>query len=291
MKKPNQTLENNAPENRDPKTVAAFSNQWARFEGMKRDPKEVRALFDRFFSLFPWDVLPKNPVGFEMGCGTGRFAQFVAPKVKTLTCVDAAPDAIRVAKETLKDFDNVEFLNEAVGNATLKEKLREGSMDFGYSYGVLHHVPETQQAINDCVSLLKPGAPFLIYLYYRFDNRPAWFRFIWWLSDFLRRGICAMPLAARNVACDIAAATIYWPLAKIAKLAENLGKNVENFPLTDFRDATFARMRSNSRDRLGTPLEQRFTKAEMTEMLNQAGIQDVKFREGFPYWCAVGIKS
>ena len=94
-------------ENRDPKTVAAFSNQWSRFEGMKRDPKEVRALFDRFFSLFPWDKLPKDPVGFEMGCGTGRFAQFVAPKVKTLTCVDAAPDAIRVAKETLKDFDNV----------------------------------------------------------------------------------------------------------------------------------------------------------------------------------------
>ena len=100
-----------------------------------------------------------------------------------------------------------------------------------------------------------------------------------------------MPLGGRNVACDVAAALIYWPLAKIAKLAEKLGADVENFPLTDFRNATFARMRSNSRDRLGTPLEQRFTKAEMEEMLNAAGVYEVKFREGFPYWCAVGIKG
>ena len=54
--------------------------------------------------------------------------------------------------------------------------LAPGSMDFGYSLGVLHHVPDTLAGIKACAKALKPGAPFLVYLYYAFDNRPAWFR-------------------------------------------------------------------------------------------------------------------
>tara|TARA_E500000178_G_C16910191_1_gene702231 strand:+ start:206 stop:364 length:159 start_codon:yes stop_codon:yes gene_type:complete len=52
--------------------------------------------------------LPKNAVGFDMGCGSGRWAQFVAPKVKTLNCVEPS-DAIDVAKKNLTVHTNVKF--------------------------------------------------------------------------------------------------------------------------------------------------------------------------------------
>ena len=48
----------------------------------------------------------------------------------------------------------------------------DGTMDFGYSIGVLHHIPNTQLALNDCSRKLKSGAPFLVYIYYAFDNQP-----------------------------------------------------------------------------------------------------------------------
>jgi ubiquinone/menaquinone biosynthesis C-methylase UbiE len=51
--------------------------------------------------------------------------------------------------------------------------LPDSSQDFGYSLGVLHHIPDTQLALNACVKKLKLGAPFLLYCYYRFDNRPG----------------------------------------------------------------------------------------------------------------------
>jgi hypothetical protein len=114
---------------------------------------------------------------------------------------------------------------------------------------------------------------------------------LWKISDLLRRRICALPLEARNPACDAAAALIYWPLARIAGFAEILGLRIENLPLADFRKASFARMRSNARDRLGTPLEQRFTAPEIKKMLTDAGMADIRFRDGFPYWCAVGLKK
>lgn len=50
------------------------------------------------------------------------------------------------------------------------------SLDFAFSLGVLHHVPDTQQAICSIAEKLKPSAPLLIDLYYALDNRPSWHR-------------------------------------------------------------------------------------------------------------------
>ena len=57
--------------------------------------------------------------------------------------------------------------------------LTANSQDFGYCLGVLHHIPDTLSGLKDCSKLLKPGAPFLLYLYYKFDNKPRWFRLIY----------------------------------------------------------------------------------------------------------------
>jgi hypothetical protein len=50
-------------------------------------------------------------------------------------------------------------------------------------------------------------------------------------------------------------------------------------------------MRTDSRDRFGTPLEQRFTRREIARMMEAAGLQDVRFSEREPFWVAVGVKS
>lgn len=66
-------------------------------------------------------------------------------------------------------------------------------MDFGYSLGVLHHVPNTQEGINECVGFLKPNAPFLNYLYYSFDNKPKLFITLWLISDLFRKVVSKLP--------------------------------------------------------------------------------------------------
>ena len=71
--------------------------------------------------------------------------------------------------------------------------LQPNSQDFGYSLGVLHHVPDTASAITSCADLLKPGAPLLLYLYYAFDNRPRWFRWLWHLSNAARLLLRRLP--------------------------------------------------------------------------------------------------
>lgn len=272
--------------NIDSKTVASFGDEWSRFDQNAMSVDEARKIFEEYFSVFPWADLPENAVGFDMGCGSGRWARWVAPKVGHLHCIDPS-NAIHVAKANLNNFNNISYHLASVDERCLPEL----SQDFGYSLGVLHHVPDTQAAIQSCVDLLKPGAPLLLYLYYAFDNRSWWFRSLWRLSDIGRRLICKLPTWLKDSLTDVIAILVYLPLASISSVLVWFGFNVENMPLSYYRNHSFYTMRTDARDRFGTPLEQRFTRNQILAMMKQAGLIKIQFSQAAPFWCAVGIKQ
>ena len=74
---------------------------------------------------------------------------------------DASAEALSVARHNLGELKNCDFHCASVNNMPIDDS----SLDFGYSLGVLHHVPDTTAAIRSCVQKLKMGAPFLVYLY------------------------------------------------------------------------------------------------------------------------------
>ncbi len=271
-------------ENLDKNVVEGFGDEWTRFDQSGLSASELEAMFENYFSIFPWDALPPNAVGFDLGCGSGRWARLVAPRVGKLHLIDPSA-ALDVARRNLAAADNCEFHLAGVENIPLED----GSCDFGYSLGVLHHVPDTPAGIRACVEKLKPGAPFLVYLYYRFDNRPVWFRALWRVSDIFRRGISRLPHGARFAISQVIALLIYWPLARAAKIAERSGMNVERMPLSQYRDNSFYTMRTDALDRFGTRLEQRFTRAEIAAMMADAGLGDIIFSNS-SFWTAVGYK-
>lgn len=271
--------------NLDFKTVESFGDEWTRFDQSNLSDAEASRIFDDYFSIFPWSELPASASGFDMGCGTGRWARLVAPRVGHLHCIDPS-SALTVAREALADQSNVTFYTASVDD----HPLPADSQDFGYSLGVLHHVPDTSAAIRSCVSMLKPGGPLLIYLYYAFDNRSKLFRLIWHCTDFLRRGICRLPAKPKNLITDLLAVLLYWPLARYALVIERLGLGIDSVPLAYYRNHSFYTMRTDSRDRFGTPLEQRFTRVQIIEMMEGAGLVNIRIADHAPYWCAVGRK-
>jgi ubiquinone/menaquinone biosynthesis C-methylase UbiE len=169
--------------------------------------------------------------------------------------------------------------------------IPDNSLDFAYSLGVLHHLPDTAAAIKDCVSKVKPGAPFLIYLYYAFDNKPKWFSFIWKCSDVIRRVISKLPFILKYPLSNVIAAIVYFPLARLTLLVEKLGMDVNNVPLTEYRAKSFYTMRTDALDRFGTRLENRFTQVQIKKMMEDAGLSEIRFSDIAPYWCAIGIKQ
>lgn len=272
--------------NIDPKTVAGFGDEWTRFDQSDLSRDERQDIFDSYFAVFPWQSLPAGAVGMDVGCGSGRWASLVAPKVGHLHCIDASADALAVTRRNLAFAPNASFHHASVDAIPIPD----GSLDFGYSLGVLHHVPNTPDAVSACVAKLKKGAPFLLYLYYAFDNRPRWFRAVWKLSDAGRQVVSRLPHGARYVASQAIAAGVYYPLARSAKALERTGLDVSHLPLSGYRDRSFYTMRTDALDRFGTRLEQRFTRAEITAMMERAGLENIRFHDGMPFWCAVGTK-
>lgn len=258
--------------NFDARTVASFGDEWKRFDHQHMSAAQLEKVFDDYFHLFPWGELPPEPVGFDMGCGSGRWASFVVPRVGKLYCVDPS-EAIEVAKARFQAEPKVVCVQGSAND----NPLPTGSMDFGYSLGVLHHVPDTQSALSACANLLKPGAPFLVYLYYALDGRPWWFRLIWKLSDLVRRFICLLPHVIRSWVTDSIACLVYWPLSRLARLVERMGLSPHSIPLAYYRNLSFYVLRTDARDRFGTPLEKRFTRQEIQGMLLTSGFEDVVF--------------
>ena len=272
--------------NLDPQVVKAFGEEWKKFDHADRDSSDLQSLFQSYFSIFPWQDLPPDAEGFDLGCGTGRWAYFVAQRVALLHCIDPSTAALETAQRNLTMHSNCRFHCASVDAMP----IADGSADFGYSLGVLHHVPDTQLGITECARKLKPGAPFLIYLYYAFDNRPLWFRVIWRFSDLGRRVISNLPFAIRSPLCDLLAALMYWPLARISRRLEKSGWNVDHFPLSSYRSRSFYAMRTDALDRFGTRIERRFTREQIEQMMAAAGFERIAFSES-PCWCAIGYRK
>ncbi len=272
--------------NIDGKTVRSFGKEWKRFHHSNLDDYEFEKIFKDYFKLFPLKKFNKNFEIFDMGCGTGRWAFKLAPFVRKINCIDPS-ESLKIAKKNLKIYDNVEYFQHSADTPCLPDM----SQDFGYSLGVLHHVPDTQKALNSCVKYLKKDAPFLLYIYYNFDNKPLWYKSIWQISSVFRFLICRLPSLLKNLVCDMIALIVYYPLAKLSLFLEKININVENIPLSFYRKHSVYVMRTDALDRFGTPLEKRFSKSQILEMMKTSGLKKIKFSDSIPYWCAIGYKE
>jgi hypothetical protein len=65
-------------------TVSGFGDEWERFDQSALSQEERLSIFNQYFAIFPWDKLPDQAVGFDLGCGSGRWAKEVAPRIGKL---------------------------------------------------------------------------------------------------------------------------------------------------------------------------------------------------------------
>lgn len=273
--------------NVDDQVASGFGDEWSRFDQSGLPESTQAEMFAAYFSKFPWRALAADAVGADFGCGSGRWALRVAPRVGRLICVDASREALEVARRNLRVVGNCEFLRASVGDMPIPES----SLDFAYSLGVLHHIPDPAAGLASCVRTLKPGAPFLLYLYYRMENRPIWYRGLWTVTNSLRRLISGLPKLPRYIMSQIIASLVYWPLARAAGVAAKLGIDSRNFPLCFYADKPFYVMRTDALDRFGTRIEHRFSREEMSVLMHAAGLTNVSFNDSPPFWCALGYRE
>ena len=271
-------------ENLDQEVIDGFGHEWVVFDYSESQTDE--ALDAQFLAYSePIDLSQYDSrcaVAADFGAGSGRWASRLLPYFSTVYALEPSEGGSEVLKKKFSNEPRIKILKETVG----ANSVPVGSLDFAMSLGVLHHIPDTGLAIKDVASKIKNGGVFLAYLYYKLDNKPLYYRGLFWTSNSLRWVISRLPYAFRKSIARVIAALIYLPLARTAKLLSSNRKNVSNFPLHHYANMPFVMLQNDALDRFGTRLEQRFSKKEITEMLDKAGfdLSTLKFSDVEPFW-------
>jgi ubiquinone/menaquinone biosynthesis C-methylase UbiE len=125
---------------------------------------------NRYTEYAPW---MRQSIGFdrfagkrllEVGVGTGTDLLQFARGGALVTGVDLTPRSIEIARRRFEVYGLTgEF---AIGDG---ESLAfpDASFDVAYSFGVLHHTPDTQGAVREIHRVLKPGGKAIVMLYHR----------------------------------------------------------------------------------------------------------------------------
>ena len=271
-------------QNLDQQVIDSFGHEWAAFDYAESETDE--ALDSQFLAYCtPIDLSEfnaKSSVAADFGAGSGRWASRLLPYFSLVYALEPSDGATKVLKKKFSKESRMKILQETVG----ANSIPAGSLDLGVSLGVLHHIPDTGLAIKDVASKIKGGGVFLCYLYYKLDNKPLYYRGLFWASNSLRWVISRLPYALRRFIARAIASFVYFPLAQIAKLLKKRGKNVSSFPLHHYANMPFVMLQNDALDRFGTRLEHRFSKREIIEMLGTAGfdLSTLKFSDVEPFW-------
>ena len=174
------------------------------------------------------------------------------------------------------------MLQETVGANSIPLE----SLYLAMSLGVLHHIPDTGLGIKEVARRIKPRGVFLCYLYYNLENKPTFYKLIFKAVNTVRKVISVLPQRIKQIVTSAIAALIYWPLARLSKIISKFGISNSNIPLHHYADMPLVMLANDALDRFGTTLEQRFSKAEITDMLRAANfdISTLKFSDIEPFW-------
>ncbi len=273
--------------NIDLTTVKSFGEEWKAFNDF--DDKELKRIGDEYFDIVTPVMYGPAKIAADFGCGTGRWTKYFSQNVGAIAAIDPS-DAIFTATKVLENTENVYLYKASIDNLPFPDDY----FDFGFSLGVLHHIPDTQKAMNACVQKIRPGGHFLVYLYYNFDNRGMLFKFVYWLSNLIRLVVSRLSGKIKRFVANILAILLYMPFVGMCRLLRVLGvpeRIRQKIPLPIYEKASFFIIRTDALVRFGTPLEQRFSKKEITVMMENAGLRDMVFSPRAPFWHAVGKKK
>ena len=140
-----------------------------------------------FSALIPFDELEGKDV-LEIGCGTGVHTRLLAAAGAKVTAVDLTPTAVELTTQRLTLAGLVADVLEADAESL---PFPDGSFDFVWSWGVIHHSADTSRVIAEIARVLRPEGRLALMVYHRNS-------LTFWINYVLYRGVIRGGLLREN---------------------------------------------------------------------------------------------
>lgn len=259
------------------RTIDDFGAQWQRYTTNEGYYASKELLADILSPFVKPDDIAGTAVG-EIGSGSGRIVNMLLQSGAQSVVAVEPSKAVETLRENTKHFgEKVRILN--IPGERLPKELE---LDFIFSIGVLHHIPEPKTTATAAFSALKPGGRILIWLYGHEGNE-AYLRFVvplraitTRLPDILLIAICHLlnVLLGFYIFC-----CRFLPLPLAAYINNVLGK----FSWRKRYLVIF--------DQLNPAYAKYYKRNEVLELLESAGFSDVSVHHRHGYsWTAIGTR-
>lgn len=270
--------------------ASSFGKQWNAFAKAQIDRSENGESALRFDSEIGWDREQlRGRTIIEIGCGAGRFVDVLAKRGPSLVIGVDVTDAVDAAARNVS-HDNVQFVQADV----FESPVRDGSMDFAFSIGVLHHTPDPRSAFNNMSDMVRTDGKLGVSLYeislYHRPNRNSLkvltIDLLWalnlWRCELFRTMTTRVPHGVMIAYCKTVIPVLHVlnkiPVLRLARYA---------FPSTCYRHLPVVWSMVDTMDTYSTKIVHQYRAKEVFQWFRSLGLREITIMNSRAGWVSV----
>ncbi|MFA6308031.1 MAG: class I SAM-dependent methyltransferase [Patescibacteria group bacterium] len=248
-----------------------FGYEWDKYSGIdsnyeKQFKNWIYPLESEFF---------KDKVILDAGCGMGRNSFWPLQwGAREVVAFDFDRRSVESAKRNLEHFNNVEVFYKSIYDITWVDKF-----DIAFSIGVIHHLKDPKQALQNMIKALKSDGTLLIWVYSYEGNE-----WIVKLVDPIRKNITSkLPVGLVHFLSYLCSIPLYI-FIKMFKNTNGYLKQISNFKFWHVHSIVF--------DQLIPDIANYWKKTEVEELFLNLGLKSVDIHQppNKSGWIIIGKK-
>jgi SAM-dependent methyltransferase len=262
--------------NRQNQTIKDFGEQWLRYSDNEGFYGSLELFSDILFPFLKPEEIKGCRVA-EIGSGTGRIVNMLLQAGAEHVVAVEPSEAFEVLCKNVREPERVTCLM-----MTGDQLSAYGNLDYVFSIGVLHHIPDPASVVKAAFKALRPGGNFLAWLYGKEGNE----LFLSFVRP-LRRLTKHFPHFLLVSLVEV----MYWPLVLYIKFCQILPLPLRGYILSVFQKMPGDKRRLIIYDQLNPFFAKYFTKFEAEKLLIDGGFTNIRVhhRHGFS-WTVIGTK-
>jgi SAM-dependent methyltransferase len=258
------------------KTINDFGRQWSIFRDNEGFYGSMELFSDIISPFLKADEITDCRVA-EIGSGTGRIVNMLLEAGAKHVVALEPSDAFEVLCRNIKQPEKVTCLK-----ITGDKLPAYGDLDYIFSIGVLHHIPDPKPVVEAALRALRPGGRFIVWLYGREGNG-------FYLT--VVRPLRVLTKRLPHLTLSALVRVIHWPLLFYMKLCHRLPLPLQNYMVEVFEKMSPEKRRLIIYDQLNPSYAKYYTRREAEKLLIEGGFNDVRSHHRHGYsWTIIGTK-
>jgi SAM-dependent methyltransferase len=258
------------------RTIKDFGRQWLRYSDNEGYYGSLELFSDMLFPFLKPENL-KNCKVAEIGSGAGRIVNMLLEAGASHVIAVEPSDAFAVLVRNIQNPERVTCLK-----MTGDQLPAYGNLDYIFSIGVLHHIPDPKPVVEAAFKALRPGGHFFVWLYGKEGNEP-------YLA--LIKPLRVLTRKLPHLAIESLVWLIYFPLNLYILLSHRFTLPLKEYILSIFEKMSPEKQRLIIYDQLNPAYAKYYTRQEAINLLEDGGFVNVRAHHRHGYsWTVIGTK-